>query len=240
MEECHFFAFDCEMTGLFVSNANGLADGKPPTYLHDIEDRYEEVLQSSEAFVINQIGVSAFTWDGSCYRAKTFNFYTFPKPFEEWQPRFLSEASSLQFLMEHGFDFNKWIHDGIPFMPGSLRDKKLQFVEAAPRRSEIVPMSEEDKMLVADLKLNVRRWLHEDSSQELYLQPVNSYQRAIQYQELRKNQFGMTDPPGFYAKVCFPVDYMEPYLIIFFCIFLRGGYEALFRTRSPQVASCAL
>lgn len=197
--ECQFYAFDCEMTGLFVSDRNGLAEGKPPAYLHDMEDRYEEILQSSESFVINQFGLSTFSWNGSSYQAKTFNFYTFPKPFEEYQPRFLCEASSLDFLSQHKFDFNKWIHEGIPYMPGSLRDKKLKMVESPQRRNEIVPMAEEDKMLVADLRMMVRKWLHQEDSAELLLAPVNAYQRALQYQELRKDQFGYSDPPGFYT-----------------------------------------
>jgi len=200
LSECQFYSFDCEMTGLFVSDRPGLAEGKPPPYLHDMEDRYEELLQSSESFVINQFGLSAFIWDGTSYSAKTFNFYTFPRAFEEYQPRFLCEAKSLEFLSQHQFDFNKWIYHGIPYMPGSLRDKKLQMVDSPPRRNEIVPMAEEDKMLVADLRVSVRKWLHDDSSEELLLSPVNSFQRALQYQELRKDQFGWDDHPGFYTE----------------------------------------
>lgn len=188
------------MTGLFASNGNGFAEGRPPSYLHDVEDRYEELLENSREFVINQFGLSTFTWDGGCYKAKTFNFYTFPRPFEEWSPRFLSEAGSLEFLSEHGFDFNKWIRDGISFMPGTLRDKKLTSLDYTRQRNEIVPVSEEDKMMVADLKLMVRKWLHEEESSELYLNPVNSFQRALQYQELRKDQFGASDAPGFYTE----------------------------------------
>ena len=44
LTECKFFAFDCEMTGLFVkSNGNNNGSNKPPAFLDDIEDRYEEV-----------------------------------------------------------------------------------------------------------------------------------------------------------------------------------------------------
>lgn len=211
LEGASFYAFDCEMTGLFVSeNRNGLAEGKPPAYLHDVEDRYEELVQSSSAFVVNQFGLSVFAWDEDLrsYAARTFNFYTFPRPFEDYAPRFLSEAGSLQFLSEHKFDFNKWIYHGIPYMPGSLRDKKLKALEDEQRkrterndRGEIVPSTELDKMLVADLIKDVRSWLAGEES-ELMLSPVNSYQRALQYQELRKDQFGCEEArfPGFYPE----------------------------------------
>lgn len=36
---------------------------------------------------------------------------------------------------------------------------------------------------------------------ELLLEEVNSYQRAIQYQQLEKAQFGASQPPGFYYEV---------------------------------------
>lgn len=47
---------------------------------------------------------------------KTWNFYIFPRPYGQSDHRFLCQASSLQFLSEHGFDFNKFIADGIPFL----------------------------------------------------------------------------------------------------------------------------
>jgi hypothetical protein len=47
----------------------------------------------------------------------------------------------------------------------------------------------------------VRKWLGDEDSKELLLSPVNAYQRAIQYQELKKDQFGAVDPPGFYPEV---------------------------------------
>ena len=39
---------------------------------------------------------------------------------------------------------------------------------------------------------------------ELLLEEVNNYQRAIQYQQLEKVQFGAAEPPGFYfqARPC--------------------------------------
>lgn len=33
------------------------------------------------------------------------------------------------------------------------------------------------------------------------LASANSFQRALQHQELRKDQFGSPDPPGFYVQV---------------------------------------
>ena len=46
------------------------------------------------------------------------------------------------------------------------------------------------------------RWQGDEP--ELLLEEVNNYQRAIQYQQLEKVQFGAAEPPGFYfqARPC--------------------------------------
>lgn len=89
-----------------------------------------QALASGNAFCINQLGLSFFTHDHvtNSYSAKTFNLYLFPAPFEQYDRRFLSQASSIAFLAQQGFDFNKFIHDGIPYMPLQLRDVMLRRV----------------------------------------------------------------------------------------------------------------
>ena len=37
--------------------------------------------------------------------------------------------------------------------------------------------------------------------QELFIDSCNSYQRAIQYQQLEKDKFGAAEPPGFFHAV---------------------------------------
>ena len=39
------------------------------------------------------------------------------------------------------------------------------------------------------------------NEKNLILEEVNGYQRAIQYQQLEKPQFGAAQPPGFYFEV---------------------------------------
>ena len=43
-------------------------------------------------------------------------------------------------------------------------------------------------------------WGVQGDETELLLEEVNSYQRAIQYQQLEKAQFGASEPPGFYHE----------------------------------------
>lgn len=86
-------------------------------------------MASGSAFCITQLGLSFFTIDTmGAYTAKTFNIYLFPAPFEQYDRRFLSQASSLAFLAQQGFDFNTCIRDGVPYMPLQLRDALLRKV----------------------------------------------------------------------------------------------------------------
>lgn len=41
-------------------------------------------------------------------------------------PSFLSLSSSLKFLTEHKFDFNKWIYKGIPYLSKAQEDTLLE------------------------------------------------------------------------------------------------------------------
>lgn len=64
---------------------------------------------------------AAFVWEDGSYKAKTFNFYIFPRPFEGSDKRFICQASSIAFLASCGFDFNKAIYDGVGYLTGECR-----------------------------------------------------------------------------------------------------------------------
>ncbi|KAI3424112.1 hypothetical protein D9Q98_009473 [Chlorella vulgaris] len=194
LADCQFYAIDCEMTGLF------LEDNKAGP-LDDIEERYsEQTLASSRAFVINQFGLSAFVWEGGAYRPRTFNFYLFPRPSEGSDKRFVCQSSSIEFLASCNFDFNKVIYDGIGYTTVVQRDARLASVDRPHReRSEVLVRKAEDVAFVADIVAAVTQWMQGDAP-DLLLPPVNSYQRLLQYQELRRPQFGAAEAPGFYVE----------------------------------------
>lgn len=193
LEECQYYAIDCEMTGLFLEEKSG-------SYLDEIEDRYQEMLSSSRAFVINQFGLSAFVWEGGAYRARTFNFYIFPRPFEGSDKRFVCQSSSMAFLARCGFDFNKAIYDGIGYSTVSTCDRKLSFLDRQQReRPEVLVRKPEDIAYVQAVVAAATEWL-QGGEPQLELPPGNAYQRLLQYQELRRPQFGVQHPPGFYVE----------------------------------------
>ncbi|GMF41972.1 unnamed protein product [Phytophthora fragariaefolia] len=111
LPSCRFVAIDTEFTGLSPN------EFEREQYLDTLEERYRKVKRAGESFLITQFGLSTVHVDQKDqFHVNTWNFYVFPRPYGALDERFLCQASSLQFLSEHGFDFNKFIGEGIPFV----------------------------------------------------------------------------------------------------------------------------
>ena len=104
-----------------------------------------------------------------------------------------------------------------PASPGCVRvlaavarDARLAAVErqASQQRSDrpgVLVSKPEDVAFVSQLVAEVTQWMALGEGEgaqhrELLLPTVNSYQRLLQYQELRRPQFGAAEPPGFYVE----------------------------------------
>ncbi|XP_024372104.1 uncharacterized protein [Physcomitrium patens] len=199
ISSCQFIAIDGEFSGLTLTHP------RREEVLDDAEQLYARVRTSAQHFLIMQFGLSAFHWnvEDSCYQAQTFNFYTFPRSNGGSDVRFTCQASSLDFLREHGFDFNKFIYSGIPYV--TLEQLKLdKKSEARDSRDPIVLTKEEDRNFVEQQLETVRTWVERTVAREassessdsdpatLVLEPSNSYLRAALYQHLEQ-EFGKSD-----------------------------------------------
>ena len=108
-----FIAIDCEMTGL------GMAHDRLD-FLDSLQERYTKVRTSAEQFQLVQYGICAFKWESEskAYVATPLNAFIFPKASSGAlgiQKTFVCQASSLEFLKSHSFDFNAWIEQGMAF-----------------------------------------------------------------------------------------------------------------------------
>ncbi len=67
LQECSFFAFDLEMTGLFL-------DHHSEHYFDEPQDKWSRVREAAGAYLITQFGLSCFTRTPTGdYKATTFN-----------------------------------------------------------------------------------------------------------------------------------------------------------------------
>lgn len=88
------------------------------------ESRYLKGSISSASFLVTQLGICTFTWSDEIggYEARPFNFPCFPTGSDEAKSGerfFKCQSSSLEFLINNGFDFNTWIRHGIPYLTRS-------------------------------------------------------------------------------------------------------------------------
>ena len=100
---------------------------------------------------------------------------------------FSVQTSSLQFLVNNGFDFNKLIIDGISYLNVSEEKvcretiKSQNEVKQAIDKSPVSATSattEEDKQFVVDVIAKVTDFMADDERQTLDLSPCNAFKKT--------------------------------------------------------------
>eukprot|EP00873_Tetraselmis_striata_P018981 jgi/Tetstr1/439245/TSEL_027687.t1 len=179
-----FVALDLEFTGL--STGAGGRDSE----LDTMSERYSRVRDAARNFLVTQVGLSVFHWEDGAYAAHTFNFHTFPRPCREAQydRRFLCQASSVDFLMQHGFSFDRCFGKGITSLPLDLAPRVAAAAPppsppAATSWGRLAITSERDREFVADLRASLRTLLAGEMASAELATP-NSYFRRVAYQEV--------------------------------------------------------
>ncbi|XP_006152306.1 poly(A)-specific ribonuclease PNLDC1 [Tupaia chinensis] len=119
-----FVGLDIEFTGL-RSNLSG----PQQISLFDLPSEwYLKTRQSVQQFTICQIGLSVFSsveGESDKYEAHSCNFFLFPTTFGVLDSEFSFQASSVQFLNQYGFNYNKFLKNGIPYM-NEEQEKKIK------------------------------------------------------------------------------------------------------------------
>ncbi|XP_042319221.1 poly(A)-specific ribonuclease PNLDC1 [Sceloporus undulatus] len=118
---CDFVGLDMEFTGLHSS----LLDRQLSLFDSPAE-WYRKARQNVQQFAVSQLGLSIFCHETSnSYVAHSYNFFLFPITFGQMDSEFSFQASSIQFLSHYGFDYNKFLKDGIPYM-NETQEKRFE------------------------------------------------------------------------------------------------------------------
>uniref|UniRef100_A0A4X2KRR1 Poly(A)-specific ribonuclease PARN n=1 Tax=Vombatus ursinus TaxID=29139 RepID=A0A4X2KRR1_VOMUR len=135
------------------------------------------------------------------YIMKSFNFYVFPKPFSRTSPdvKFVCQSSSIDFLANQGFDFNKVFRNGIPYLnqeeERQLReqyDEKRSQSNGAGTLSYISPnaskcpviIPEDQKKFIEKVVEKIEDLIQSEENKNLDLEPCTGFQRKLIYQTL--------------------------------------------------------
>ncbi|XP_045034681.1 poly(A)-specific ribonuclease PARN-like [Daphnia magna] len=187
LENASFVSIDTEFTGLNSTEgrSNKLSSLDTPS------ERYKKVLNSSPQFIIIQFGLSIFRFDNSIskYVNKTYNFYIFPNT--STLPglpdtKFLSQASSLGFLASQGFDFNKLIKEGIPYL-NLVNEEKLRVI--LEKKSQSLHLhSDASSSQLSEIPADQKRFLNNITSRvETFLQNEENEEKRNAVLELHCN-----------------------------------------------------
>lgn len=197
-----FLAIDGEFTGL--SNLSRVENS-----LDTPEGRYCKLREGSRDFLLIQFGLCAFSWEAEekKYIAKPFNFYIFPQQFGRHTPdvRFLCQSSSITFLSEQNFDFNKLFRDGIPYLKPYDEQKLREHYENKHAQQDVtspslttndanssgstatsqktpVKVPSDHKQFVESACDKIEAMLKDPESKCVGLPPCNGFQRKLIYQ----------------------------------------------------------
>ncbi|XP_052640791.1 poly(A)-specific ribonuclease PNLDC1 isoform X1 [Harpia harpyja] len=108
-----FLALDMEFTGLHST----FPQNNQPSLFDSPAERYLKARQSVQRFTVTQLGLAIFSNENSNkYVVHSYNFFLFPSTLGVTDVEFTLSASSIQFLSRYGFDYNKFLKDGIPYM----------------------------------------------------------------------------------------------------------------------------
>nr|XP_033819466.1 poly(A)-specific ribonuclease PARN isoform X2 [Geotrypetes seraphini] len=154
-------------------------------------------------FLLFQFGLCTFKYDNTetKYIIKSFNFYIFPKPFNRSSPdvKFVCQSSSIDFLANQGFDFNKVFRNGIPYLnQDEERQLREQYEERRSQANGISTVSyispnsartpvnvpEEQKAFIEKVVEKVEDFLQDKEKTVLELEPCTGYQRKLIFQTL--------------------------------------------------------
>ncbi|KAI9004484.1 hypothetical protein DFJ74DRAFT_774409 [Hyaloraphidium curvatum] len=199
INEAKFVAFDTELTGL--SAINNLED-----LIDEPRERYAKLRRYATEFAVIQFGIACFRWDEDQkkYLVKPFNFYLSASTPKDTgiERRFLVQASSIEFLSEYHFDFNKAFHKGIQYLSREeeksvrARIPSLRALDASanggaaaaadvPAVAEVV-LDAPARELVEKSTALIDDWLKNSHERTLTLPPCNGFFRRVLYQELQK------------------------------------------------------
>ncbi|KAG9294617.1 hypothetical protein G9A89_008096 [Geosiphon pyriformis] len=184
IKEADFIALDTELTGL----NDRIEQIK---IFDDPQSRFTKVRTGATKFLIIQFGLCTFTYSeaDNTFVARPFNFYIFPanadrKDFNDLC--FLCSGSSLQFLSKCGFDFNKLIKKGIPWLNRTNERKLTIRRENFAQRQIDNPLDEETKLHVDNALKLVEAWVENPLAEELVIETPSIRQKRLLLQETRE------------------------------------------------------
>ncbi|EPX70479.1 CAF1 family ribonuclease [Schizosaccharomyces octosporus yFS286] len=206
IENAAYIAIDCEFSGLLGKIKDNQNSTMNENYISFI-GQFEGLRESALKYSILQIGLTfiSFTKDGlaSC-TPYTFNLTPLTDTNLFFRRDYCIETSTLAFLLRHGFDFQKQLDKGVPYLSRTEESYlyKLTKHKFKPEK-EFISLDATAQSLVRETKAQIEKWrselgkegacnyLNVDTSNRYYQKAVHNLVES-QYNDLQsvsKNSF---------------------------------------------------
>jgi len=192
IDTASFLAIDGEFTGL---NAyRGISPFDTPS------ERYDKLQESARQFLLIQFGLCSFHYDSATdsFSNQAFNIYVWPRPCSRNapDPRFLCQTSSIDFLINQNFDFNKLFKEGVSYLRPAEMEKLKEALKGRQENRRLsqtpgteqnnpIPIPEEQQQFLAKIHQQIEEFVKSED-QQLELEKCNSFQRRLIYQTAKE------------------------------------------------------
>ena len=157
LADADYVAIDVEMTSLQSRQPMRIDD--------DPEQRYKAMCRVADEFALMQVGVCIVGKSDQLARPTTFHVF----PSASSASKLTLTAATAHWHASNGFDFNRWVRDGIPFVDRETEKKildsasKQQAARCESRQAE--PTNAEDAKFISRSLKKIRTWVDELSSE---------------------------------------------------------------------------
>ncbi|CAH2008178.1 unnamed protein product [Acanthoscelides obtectus] len=128
----------------------------------EASERYMKIKKNLEHVIPVQVGLTTFSFnaDSGSYLGTVYNFFIIPASFPTLQNVFCFQSGTLEFLRLHGFDFNKLMYQGIPYM-NSAQEAELRRKLLNNEITEVLSSFKPELETVFDNECEaIKKWYH--------------------------------------------------------------------------------
>ncbi|XP_049867483.1 pre-piRNA 3'-exonuclease trimmer-like [Pectinophora gossypiella] len=175
-----FASFDAEFTAIIAGECfkHRLFDTN--------EERYDRIKNEVSKMIMTQVGLTFFQYDRDhdTYVATGYTFHLCPQVVGDIDQSFIFQASTLNFLCRHNFDFNKFTYEGLPYL-SKAEEAKVRKMLKEGSNYLLRTLEMTDEKLLQQYCSEVAKWLATSKEGTLYLDIENPLLRYIVHNEVR-------------------------------------------------------
>ncbi|CAH2241184.1 jg3250 [Pararge aegeria aegeria] len=177
-----FVAFDAEFTAILTEYC----------FKHRLFDtnkeRYDLIKNEVSKMIMTQVGLTMFQYnrEDDGYAAVGYTFHLCPQAVADIDQSFIFQASTLQFLCTHNFNFNKFIYDGLPFLSKAEEAHiKQQLKDETLLDNLVHGFTIQDEKELQKYCSEVSMWLIDNEEETVYLDVKCPIMRYVVHNEIR-------------------------------------------------------